>query len=73
MKNGVLWLRDEGFLPQRFPTARVLLFGYNSKVAFSTSIAGVMDVAIALLNRLISRRTVWDFTLRLQLVCLTWY
>ncbi|KAF7511349.1 hypothetical protein GJ744_004914 [Endocarpon pusillum] len=51
-KNGVLWLKDERFLPGRFPNARILLFGYNSRVAPSTSNAGVMDIAKALLNRL---------------------
>ena len=57
-KNGVLWLKDKEFLPKRFPSARVLLFGYNAKVAFDTTIAGVMDVALVLLNRLRSKRRV---------------
>ncbi|KAL9111404.1 MAG: hypothetical protein Q9187_007923, partial [Circinaria calcarea] len=55
-KNGVLWLQDEGFLPDRFPNARILLFGYNSRVATGTSNAGVMDIATALLNRLRIKR-----------------
>lgn len=50
----VLWLRD--FLPQQLPTARVLLFGYNSNVAFETSILGVREQAENLLNRLKLKR-----------------
>jgi hypothetical protein len=57
-KNGVLWLQDEKFLPGRFPNARILLFGYNSRVATGTSNAGVMDIAKALLNRLRIKRRV---------------
>ena len=56
-KNGVMWLQDEKYLPGRFPNARVLLFGYNSRVATGTSNAGVMDIATALLNRLRYKRT----------------
>lgn len=57
-KNDVLWLRDPDYLPRASPNARILLFGYNSKVAFDTTIAGVMDVARDLLNRLKSARRV---------------
>ncbi|KAI1372216.1 hypothetical protein F4677DRAFT_433331 [Hypoxylon crocopeplum] len=45
-----LWLRD--FLPKRVPNARILLFGYNSNVAFQTATAGVREQAENLLNRL---------------------
>ena len=51
-----LWLRD--FLPTELPTARVLLFGYNSNLAFETSTAGVFEQAENLLNRLKSKRSV---------------
>lgn len=54
----MLWLKDPQLLPNALPNARVLLFGYNSKVAFDTTIAGVMDVARDLLNRLRSARKV---------------
>jgi hypothetical protein len=50
-----LWLRD--FLPEKAPRARVLLFGYNSNVAFSTAAAGVREVAENLLNLLQAVRT----------------
>jgi triacylglycerol esterase/lipase EstA (alpha/beta hydrolase family) len=49
-----LWLRD--FLPSKLPQAHVLLFGYNSSVAFETSIAGVREQAANLLNRLTLKR-----------------
>ena len=49
-----LWLKD--FLPDQLPSARVLLFGYNSNVAFETSIAGVREQAMSLLNRIASKR-----------------
>lgn len=48
--NGSMWLKD--FLPQKLKTARVLLFGYNSNVAFETSTSGISDHAVNLLNRL---------------------
>jgi hypothetical protein len=51
-----LWLRD--FLPRQLPKARVLLFGYNSNVAFETSTAGVREQAENLLNRLKGKRKV---------------
>jgi len=47
-------LRD--FLPAQIPYARILLFGYNSNVAFETSIAGVGEQAASLLNRLSLKR-----------------
>ena len=40
----------------KLPHARVLLFGYNSSVAFETSIAGVREQAASLLNRLALKR-----------------
>jgi hypothetical protein len=51
-----LWLRD--FLPARQPTVRVLLFGYNSNVAFESSSAGVIEQSENLLNRLMEKRRV---------------
>ncbi|OTA69235.1 hypothetical protein K449DRAFT_305367, partial [Hypoxylon sp. EC38] len=45
-----LWLKD--FLPKRLPHARILLFGYNSNVAFGTAAAGVREHAENLLNLL---------------------
>ena len=53
-----LWLSDSDFLPKRFPQARVLLFGYNSNVAFRTSTAGIREQAENLLNRLKIERPV---------------
>ncbi|KAK6952740.1 hypothetical protein Daesc_005034 [Daldinia eschscholtzii] len=50
-----LWLKD--FLPEKLPTARVLLFGYNSNVAFQTATSGVREQAENLLNRLEGART----------------
>ncbi|KAI9720649.1 MAG: hypothetical protein M1812_002829 [Candelaria pacifica] len=52
--NDKLWLRD--FLPERLPRARVLLYGYNSNVAFSSSSAGVREFADNLLERLYYKR-----------------
>lgn len=51
-----MWLKD--FLPLKLKTARVLLFGYNSNVAFKTSTSGVREHAINLLNRLKLKRKV---------------
>ena len=43
-------------MPKQLPNARILLFGYNANVAFETSIAGVQDQAVNLLNRVDSKR-----------------
>ncbi|OTB11225.1 hypothetical protein K445DRAFT_26789 [Daldinia sp. EC12] len=61
-----LWLKD--FLPEKLPTARVLLFGYNSNVAFQTATAGVREQAENLLNRLEGART-GDPTRPLIFIC----
>jgi len=51
-----LWLKD--FLPHRLPNVRVLLFAYNSNVAFQTSKVGVGDIAEDLLQKLWTKRQV---------------
>lgn len=51
-KNNVLWLQEPEFLPKALPYARVMLYGYNSEVAFDTTTQGLMDIARDLLNRL---------------------
>lgn len=48
--SGRLWLRD--FLPAAIPTARIMVFGYNSAVAFSKSVSGLDGFARELLNAL---------------------
>lgn len=53
-----LWLKD--FLPDRLPNVRVLLYGYNSNVAFNTSMGGVGDIAEDLLHKLWTKRQVRD-------------
>lgn len=53
-----LWLQD--FLPHRLPNVRVLLFGYNSNVAFNTSMMGLGDIADDLLHKLWTKRQVWE-------------
>jgi dimeric dUTPase (all-alpha-NTP-PPase superfamily) len=56
-----LWLSDSEFLPKSFPQARVMLFGYNSNVAFQTSTAGVREQAENLLNRVKIERSVISY------------
>lgn len=51
-----LWLKD--FLPHRLPNVRVLLYGYNSNVAFNTSMMGMGDIAEDLLHKLWTKRKV---------------
>jgi surfactin synthase thioesterase subunit len=52
--NGKNWLRD--FLPEEFPNARIMAFGYDSKMFFSSSVTDIEDVACTLLNRLDGER-----------------
>lgn len=49
-----LWLKD--FLPESFPRARVMVFGYNSNVGLNTSTAGVAGAADDLLAKLRHKR-----------------
>jgi hypothetical protein len=50
-----LWLRDS--LPEHIPSARIMTYGYDSAVAFSTSRSEVSDFAADLLWRLHCERT----------------
>jgi len=52
--NKQMWPRD--FIPHIIPNARVMTFGYDSKPAFSPSIADIKDFALDLLNRLRNKR-----------------
>jgi hypothetical protein len=49
-----LWLKD--FLPEKFPRARISTFGYDSRLAFSGSMAGLDDFALDLLDRVCTLR-----------------
>ena len=52
------WLTDdaEGFLPKTIPTARVMIFGYNSNAIFEASNATVNEHAENLLTFLRQER-----------------
>ena len=52
--TGKLWLRD--FLPQTIPNARIMSFGYDSRVVGSRSVIGMMENANILLTQLGLRR-----------------
>ena len=54
--NRKMWIRDFLPDPRLLPNARVMTFGYNSKWAFSPSVAGLEEFAIDLLNRLRNKR-----------------
>jgi hypothetical protein len=56
--NGKMWIQDEEFLPTQIPNARIMLFGYNSNVAFTSSNAGLAQQATNLLLLLGLRREV---------------
>jgi hypothetical protein len=56
--NGKMWIQDEEFLPTQIPNARIMLFGYNSNVAFTSSNAGLAQQATNLLFLLGLRREV---------------
>lgn len=49
-----IWLKD--FLPTRMPHSRILIFAYNSNIAFATSTAGLREAAESLLLRLSAER-----------------
>ena len=48
--TGKLWLRD--FLPHTIPNARIMTFGYDSRVTGSRSVIGMMENANILLTQL---------------------
>lgn len=54
-ENGTMWL--ESILAANIPFARVLTFGYDSTVAFSSSAAKLEDKSIELINRLSRKRS----------------
>jgi hypothetical protein len=54
-ENGTMWL--ESILPDKIPYARIMTFGYNSAIAFSSSEAMLEDKSIELINRLTVKRS----------------
>jgi hypothetical protein len=48
--SGKLWLED--FLPEAIPKARIMTYGYDARLAFSRTTAGIENFANDLLNRL---------------------
>lgn len=58
--SGKFWLED--LLPDAFPKARVITFGYDSGLAFSRSKAGIENSARDLLNRLRILRSSYEVT-----------
>jgi hypothetical protein len=54
-ENGTMWL--ESILPDKIPYARIMTFGYNSAIAFSSSEAMLEDKSMELINRLSMKRT----------------
>ena len=52
--TGKLWLQD--FLPHTIPNARIMSFGYDSKVVGSRSVIGMMENANSFLTQLSLRR-----------------
>jgi hypothetical protein len=54
-ENGTMWL--ESILPDKIPYARIMTFGYNSTIAFSSSEAKLEDKSIELINRLTMKRS----------------
>ena len=65
--EGKIWLRD--FVPSHIPRARVMSFGYDSRVAFTKSVAGVEDLAADLLNRIKDRRRTAQVQYTRTLLC----
>jgi triacylglycerol esterase/lipase EstA (alpha/beta hydrolase family) len=54
-ENGTMWL--ESILPDKIPYARIMTFGYDSAIAFSSSEAMLEDKSIELINRLTMKRS----------------
>jgi hypothetical protein len=52
--NGTFWPKD--LLPKKIPNCRVLIFGYNSNVAFDVTQQGIKEHANTLLDRLSGNR-----------------
>ena len=50
------WLADPDYLPKDIPSARIMMYGYDSRVALSQSVAGVDQFAEMLLNYLEQER-----------------
>jgi len=52
--DGKVWLKE--FLPAKVPNTRIMTYGYDSVVAFSSSVAKIEDFATDLLSRLNDER-----------------
>jgi hypothetical protein len=53
--NGVMWPRD--LLPRKIPNARIMIFKYNSSVAWGVSEAGIRQHADTLLDLVKGKRS----------------
>ena len=62
-----LWLRD--FLPLAIPNARIMTFGYDSRVVDSRSILGIMENANSLLTHLGNYRNSRDLKVCVTFTC----
>lgn len=54
-EDGTMW--HESILPDKIPFARIMTFGYDSTIAFSSSGATLEDKSIELINRLSIKRS----------------
>jgi hypothetical protein len=63
--TGKLWLQD--FLPNAIPDSRIMTFGYDSAFVFGSSMAGLDDFALDLLDRI--RATRQSEVLACNLLC----
>lgn len=66
--SGSFWLED--FLPDAFPKARIMTFGYDSGLAFTRSKAGVESFARDLLNRLRMLRSSYEVSIGYRILWL---
>lgn len=67
MEEDKLWLRD--FLPVSIPEARILTYGYDSRVAFGSSASNITDFARDLLERIRAKRRKSAQERRIIFVC----
>lgn len=63
-ENGTFWPKD--ILHNNVPNCRILLFGYNSNVAFDVSLQGIKDHATTLLDRFVRNRKATEVASREQ-------
>ncbi|KAF2679561.1 hypothetical protein K458DRAFT_422121 [Lentithecium fluviatile CBS 122367] len=63
------WIKDKEFLPKLLPSARIMIFGYNSHAVFGAAAATINDHASTLLEKIRLKRRKVPATRSIVFIC----